>query len=368
MAIEKNWWQNVNAALDLLRESVTDVTGVLQKAGGREMAQGNLILARKVLEYCDRIDSFMMQIEDVGDSWDKIKSIIDGEAPGVKKTMSEIKMPRDSIARKPGCTRKVEKVAPWTNFTATMEDGDFVSEPTAKDGFAKAFSYFDLDKCASLGIRLNGEPLLSKDKKSFKKYPKAVAPVKDGWFINTYCSTAMKVSIVKQCASAVGQKVEINVIPHESALKHGTSAKDKNSTASSPSDKNPSRRFPFRVGQAAVALFKELMQRRLLSDTEISFLLSAESSSKFRTGGSAVLKRYTGDDNDRYRMTKGGKKYTRYYKHTRVPLADKENRYLLCSQFSPEGIVPILELAAEKGIPEARLIELVRDDLARHDG
>lgn len=67
MAIEKNWWQNVTAALDLLRESVGDATTVLQKAGGREMAQGNLILARKVLDYCDKIDGFMMSIENVGE-------------------------------------------------------------------------------------------------------------------------------------------------------------------------------------------------------------------------------------------------------------------------------------------------------------
>lgn len=368
MSIEKNWWQNVNAALDLLRESVDDATGVLQKAGGREMAQGNLILARKVLAYCDKVDGFMMQIEKVGETWDGIKAIFDGEAPDVKKTMSEIKTRKRSVTRKPGYTRKVDKIAPWSNFTAAMENGDIISEPTAKEGFAKAFSHFNLDKCAALRIQLNGEPLLSKDKKAFKKYPVAVASVKDGWFINTYCSTAMKVSIIRQCASAVGQKVAINVIPHESTRKHDVLVKRRNALSPAPSDVKASKKFPFRVGETAVALFKELMKRSLLSDKEIAFLLSTDSSPKYRTGGNAVLKIYSGNDNDRYLVTKGGKKYTRYYKHKLVPLVNKSNRYLLCNQFAPAGIDPVLALADSKGISKANLIELVRDDLATHGG
>ena len=368
MTLEKNWWQNVNAALDLLRETVKDTTKALQEVGGKEMSRGNLILARKVLDYCDRIDGFMMKIEDIGEAWTNIKSIFDGESPDVKKTMSGIKTQKVPIIRKSGYTRKVDKVAPWTNFTAAMENGEFISEQTAKEGFAKTFSHFDLEKCAALHIQLNGEPLLSKDKKAFRKYPVAVASVKDGWFINTYCSTAMKVSIIRQCASAVGQKVAINVIPHEFALKQTVPVKCKNISTPASADMKSTKKFSFRVGEVAVALFKELMKRNLLSDKEIAFLLSSDSSPKFKTGGNAVLKLYTGNDNDRYFVTKGGKKYTRYYKHKRVPLVNKSVKYLLCNQFAPAGIDPVLALATAKGISEANLMEIVKDDLATRNG
>lgn len=364
MAIEKNWWQNVTAALDLLRESVGDATTVLQKAGGREMTQGNLILARKVLDYCDKIDGFMMSIENVGEQWDKIKSIIDGEAPGVKETVSQIKVPKESISKKTGYTRKVDKVAPWTNFTATMEDGEFISEPTAKEGFAKVFSHFNLEKCAALGIQLNGEPLLSKGKKTFKKYPAAVAPVKGGWFINTYCSTAMKVSIIKQCASVVGQKIEINVVPHELAGKSKTSIKQEASSKPKPPPAITALKFPYKVGQVAVALFPELMKNDLLSTQDMEFLLSIDSSREFRVGGNPVLKKYIGNDSDRYIVARSGKKYTRYYEFKRTGLVLNGEKYLLSNQFSPTAIRPVLEFAIQKGISTEQIIKLVQSDIA----
>ena len=366
MAIEKNWWQNVNAALDLLRESVTDATTSLQKAGGKEMSQGNLIVARKVLDYCDKIDGFMMKIEGVGEEWDRIKSIIDGEAPGVKKTVTEIKVPQNPVSKKTGYTRKVDKVAPWTNFTATMEDGEFISEPTAEEGFAKVFRHFDLDKCASLGIQLNGEPLLAKGKKEFQKYPYAIAAVKDGWFVNTYCSTAMKVSIIKQCASAVAQKIEINVVPHGLAAKSKVQIKPEAATHVATTPKTAAAGFPCKVGQVAVALFPELAAKNLLSSKDIEFLLSIESSKKFRVGGNPVLKKYVGKDRDRYVVAASGKKYTRYYEFKRTNLVCNGDKFLLSNQFAPNAIEPVLEFAAQKGISKEDIIKLVEADQAAH--
>lgn len=367
MAIEKNWWQNVNAALDLLRESVTDATTSLQKAGGKEMSQGNLIVTRKVLEYCDKIDGFMMKIEGVGEEWDKIKSIIDGEAPNVRKTVTEIKVPQTIISKKTGYTRKVDKVAPWTNFTAAMENGEVISESTAKEGFAKVFKHFDLDKCASLGIQLNGEPLLAKGKKEFRKYPTAVATVKDGWFINTYCSTAMKVSIIKQCADAVGQKIEINVVPHELVAKSKVQNKLGKPQQPITLPHVAATRFPYKAGQTAAVLFPELVKRNLLSAKDIEFLLSIDSSRKFRVGGNPVLKEYSGNDNDRYVVATSGKKYTRYYEFSRTNLVCNGTKYLLSSQFSPTAIDPVLCFAKQKGISIEEVIKLVKDDIAAQE-
>jgi len=106
------------------------------------------------------------------------------------------------------------------------------------------------------------------------------------------------------------------------------------------------------------------MKNDLLSTQDMEFLLSIDSSREFRVGGNPVLKKYIGNDSDRYIVARSGKKYTRYYEFKRTGLVLNGEKYLLSNQFSPTAIRPVLEFAIQKGISTEQIIKLVQSDIA----
>ena len=70
--VNKNWSVDVMAALDLVREEVGKATRQIYEAGGAEMSRGNMATAKKAIGYIDKLDEFMMQVEDVGEKWAKV--------------------------------------------------------------------------------------------------------------------------------------------------------------------------------------------------------------------------------------------------------------------------------------------------------
>lgn len=362
--VDNDWHQNVKAALDLVREEVVKATKQIEKSGGAEMAKGNRILARKALDYLDNLDAFMIDVEAVGEKWDGLQRKIMGDAPGVQ----EIVLPMKVRSKATGYRRNVKEVAPWTNFTARINCGELIEEKTAKAGFAKALACFDLDKIADCGVMINGEPLIAKGKSLFKKYPQSIASVRDGWYVTTYCSTAKKVSLLREFAKMFGMKIEINVIPHK--LQRGGSDVPTVAKIEKPHS-NVGREVtgvPFPVGIVVQAVFPEVFKRRLVTARDVEELLKVDSSSRFKTGGNAVLLLNRGNDSDRYRSTSSGKSYARYYAPAKVRIEFQGRKYYLTSQFSPEAITPVVEWLAEKGLSQKEICSIVERNKDSHYG
>lgn len=74
-----------------------------------------------------------------------------------------------------------------------------------------------------------------------------------------------------------------------------------------------------------------------MTESAVGELCKPESSARFKTGGNAVLKPRTGKDGE----TRDANGYHRYYE--KLPLTFHGKRYWLTSQFSPQGIKPVLE-------------------------
>ena len=108
IATSNDWHQNVMAALELVREEVQRADRQIREAGSREMANGDKKIARLALQYSDKLDDFMFQLEKVGDSWQEIQETIDADRPEVQ----EVVLPTKIRATKGGYSRKVSDVAP----------------------------------------------------------------------------------------------------------------------------------------------------------------------------------------------------------------------------------------------------------------
>lgn len=116
---------------------------------------------------------------------------------------------------------------------------------------------------------------------------------------------------------------------------------------------------PYKVSEVVCALFPVVFDRKLIKKSEVDFLLSKESSAKFRTGGWPVLKLNRGRKSDRIGKGPNGREYTRYYGEDRVSLKFHGKKYLLTSQFGPTALSRVVEWLSEKGISKKQICSLL---------
>jgi hypothetical protein len=357
--IEKNWHHDVMAAMELVREEVQKAEDQIYKAGGAEMQRGNKKVARQALNYVDKIDEFLFDLEKVGDKWQKLQDEIYTELPS---DVQEVVLPTKVRETKGGYTRNVTEIAPWTNFTVKFNNVSLIEEETAKAVFVKALEYFDLDKIEALGIRLNNEPLISRDKAVFKKYPQSVALIKGGWYVSTYSSTATKAKYIEELAKRFNIKVAVKIIPHKakrnSSSQVGVNVIPKLNLPKTIDDGRLVDGLPFKVSEVVCSVMPEVFKRKLITQDEINNMLEKSLSKYFKTGGWAPLKINRGNDEDRYVIYKNGKKIARYYSEDTVKLELNGQKYYLSSQFVPAALTPVVEWLNNKGITKEEIYNL----------
>lgn len=197
---------DVPTALDLVKEEVGKEAKRIFSAGGDALKAGKIKPAKEAIAYAEKLDDFVKKVERLGAEWTKLQAKIDAAAPEVKEIVLPIAPARP---HKSGFTRKVEGVAPKTNFTVTFPDGTVVADKKAYWVLAKAIKKLGADKVAALGIMVGGEPLVTQDKSLYKKHPSAVAEIADGWFVKTHSGTAAKMNYVKRAAKLLKVKLAV---------------------------------------------------------------------------------------------------------------------------------------------------------------
>ena len=129
------------------------------------------------------------------------------------------------------------------------------------------------------------------------------------------------------------------------------------STPSPVSVKTSSRKgspFPYAVGKVVQAVFPILQGDSRLTAKAIAELHKPESSATFKTGGWPVLKDRTGKTGE----TRDKHGYNRYY--DKIPLVFFGKPYWITSQFSPQGIVPILNWLSGLGLSHDEVLDVCK--------
>ena len=196
---------DVPTALELVVEEVGKESQRIRDAGGEALKANKLKPAKKAIAYAEKLAAFVKKVQALGAEWKALQTELDGAAPEVK----EIVLPTKSHPHKVGYTRKVEKMAPKTNFTVQFPDGTMIADKKAKVVFGKAIEKLGAEAVAQLKIVLAAEPLLSREKSIFKKEPTQVQPIAGGWFVKTHCSTATKMQLLEKIAKT--QKVKLRI-------------------------------------------------------------------------------------------------------------------------------------------------------------
>ncbi len=197
---------DVPAALDIVKEEVEKEARRIFHVGGDALKEGKIKPAKEAIAYAEGLQEFVAKIQKLGDEWKQLEAKIDAAAPEVKEI---VQRGPDPIYKphKTGFTKKVEHVAPKTNFTVTFPDGRVISDKKALNVLAKTIEKIGAQRVADVGIMLGGEPLVTKNKALYVKYPSAVVGISGGWFVNTHSSTKDKMEYIKKIAKAIGIKL-----------------------------------------------------------------------------------------------------------------------------------------------------------------
>lgn len=191
---------DVQAALELVVEEVGKESQRICDAGSEALKSGKLDPATKAIAYAKKLKAFEESVRTLGDAWAKLRSEIDEATPEVR----EIVLPTKARSRKGGYVRKVGHVAPKTNFRVLFPDGTVIEEKTAKAAFAKTIEKIGAEAVAGLNIVVAAEPLLSRDRKAFRKFPSQLERIAGGWYVKTHSSTAAKRELLEKIAARLG--------------------------------------------------------------------------------------------------------------------------------------------------------------------
>jgi hypothetical protein len=209
---------DVKEALDLAEGEVGEESKRICRMGGAALSEGHIAPAKAAIAYSEKLAVLAKKIAALRGEWEALQSEIDSATPEVQRiirpelplaTPDAVKSRKPAKEHKTGYTRTVESVGPKTNFRVTFPDGTVVSDAVALRVLVKAIEKIGAEKVASVGLLIGGEPLVSKNKKDFKKYPQAIAPCANGWFVHTHSNTKRKMTCVQKIAAALKIPVKI---------------------------------------------------------------------------------------------------------------------------------------------------------------
>jgi hypothetical protein len=89
-------------------------------------------------------------------------------------------------------------------YLSVQLDGKPFAHQNANEVFVRVLQEFGLDAVAELNLELGGVPLVShspQDGRALKQ--------RDGWFIETHCSTIAKIGLLQTIASKLGRSIDV---------------------------------------------------------------------------------------------------------------------------------------------------------------
>lgn len=357
----------VSEALDMVFQELAEEQDNLCKAGAAELLKQNTAPALKAIEFSDRLKVMVERLKVFRGEWSKYIADIDAVAPEMKDILRWQKPTAERVVGQ----RVVEEVRAWTALSVTFADGTIIQEHRAKKTFAKAIAKLGVERVAKLAILSARQPLVAIDRSSYDGPVTSLEYLDGGWSVKTDFSNDQKKRYLEGIAKALGVKLEVEVLfPDLGAVEN--SSKDR---SLSNYDGERPRIFrgdgwsgcrevagipkSWKVSEVVQTWFPILFSRNLLSDEEMAYLTTCDSSEIFKTGGRPVLLVNRGQENDRYFALDNGDMHSRYYPSAKITLTRGNDKYFLSSQFMPPAMGPLIHFLELKGIPRNEIVREV---------
>ena len=202
--------QEVSAALDLLKETLEDERKRIFGVGSEAMGAQDAQTAHAVLELARKFDGYTEEVRILAEKWkDLLKSreALSGAVRKVAACEGTLFGLKSRTAPAGGYTRK--KFSPRgkkTNFCVLFSDGVLIQEDTAADTLAHAIEKIGPVRVAALGVRVNGEPLVSREES--RKY-KSMREISGGYKVITHCSTRDKMRLLETISKLLKLKLKL---------------------------------------------------------------------------------------------------------------------------------------------------------------
>ena len=189
----------VDLAFEILADEIKKSSDSIAAMGSEAMLAHKNELARALSHFGDDLDAFSERVSSLKSDWKTLQDNLKKFNPNRPRPSSPIKT-------------KVEPKEGERLLAVIFPDGSTICEVMACVTFAKCIEKIGAAEVASIGIKLDGGPLVARSKVSFGRYQEAAREVRGGWFVNTHSSTQAKVKILTTIAEKCQIKLKIRAL------------------------------------------------------------------------------------------------------------------------------------------------------------
>jgi hypothetical protein len=167
---------------------------------------------RQEVNMNDRYNS-MLQRMDILESQlhrlDAMRTRVLEKLVGCEKRLDAITAPMASISMRPcESTVKPERRKRWPAMLIVKFAGKTVDHRIAARTFVEVLEMIGLDRVRSLGLRVRGVQLVSRERHDgYEQWPA------EGWLVVTHCATDEKRDLLDQIARQLGLDMQIQMVP-----------------------------------------------------------------------------------------------------------------------------------------------------------
>lgn len=180
----------VSIALELILDEISVVAEQLRKENADALGAEQFPKAKTLIESAEKLVAFREKLRALQTEW-----------------RSGIDQPTRTRVQPAGYEIPPHDKGPATHLRVALPDGTVIQEPTAALTFAKALEAVGLDKVRTLGLKLNGFPLVDTS-----AHPKYQQQRLGRYWVATHSNTAKKQEILRQVARMLGLQIKVFIV------------------------------------------------------------------------------------------------------------------------------------------------------------
>ncbi len=185
----------VTTAFEMILEEIDSVVSEVNSQGAAFLRNNEYQHARDAIASGEKLAGFRRKLESLKDEW------VSGQD---EPTRRQVKIEPAAVAKTIASAPKSSK----TVLVVKFADGTVIYETKAAETFAKSIKKLGTQRIISLDLKVNAFPLVSKQQsESYTQTPL------DSYLVMTHSSTEAKRDQLLKIASALKEKISVDIVP-----------------------------------------------------------------------------------------------------------------------------------------------------------